>query len=66
MKISPPYRPYIGRHFILSGYIFWFVGKAKIPSEQIKRWEEIKIANKDLKRVYFWLELQRKIKGFFK
>jgi len=65
MKITPPYRPYIITGFILSGWLFWCVGKIKLPNETTKTWEAIRIKNKDLKKVYFWLELKRKIIGMF-
>jgi len=66
MKIRPPYRPYFITGFILSGWLFWFVGKIKIPNENVRKWEAIKIPDKDVMRIYFWLELKRKIKQLFK
>jgi len=66
MKIKPTHRVYIGTHFIVSGHLFYIPGIIKLPDENIKKWGHVEIPGKDLKRVYFWLELKRKIKGLFK
>ena len=66
MKIKPPYRPYMITGFVLSGWLFWFGGGIKLPDERVKKWNATKIPDRALKRVYFWLELRRKIKGIFK
>ena len=66
MSVKPFYKVYIVTGFILSGWFYFIPGRIKIPDPTIKKWEAMPIPEKQLKRMYFGLELWRKIKQIFK
>ncbi len=66
MIVKPAYRVYIVTGFVVSGWFYFMFGRIKIPSEIMNKWEAMPIPTKDLKTIYFGLELWRRIKQIFK
>jgi len=46
--------------------MFFIPGMIKLPDENIREWKHLEIPGKDLKRVYVWLEIKRKVKKLFR
>lgn len=62
-KIPITHRVYSITGFVVSGYLFFIPGIIKLPDENIKKWEMVKIPCRILKPVYLWLEFWRRLKS---
>lgn len=65
-EIPVSHRVYLITGFVVSGYLFYVPGSVKLPNENIKKWEVVKLPTKSLKPLYIWLEFCRKVKQLLK